>query len=507
MSVEMMCRVCLSTEKQNLLPLDETFVNNYNLLTNLNITLLDGMPQNSCQVCLDTVKSYIEFREKSITAEETLRELVYNNVKTERKLSTEDIDNYTYGNDDFPPLKSEIKEEADDTIDNFYSEYVDNVDTLLVKKDEDDVPIKRTRKRQTDTKPTKNVRKRQTVKKSTKNVKKIKTDEKPKLKENLKVENNDEWICGICPKKLEDKNDLMKHLDAHKNSTACMACGERVNSYSQLLAHRVTHVPQVKCHICDRKFRTSIYLEFHYRNLHIEEDDKNLHCNECPQVCSTPKKFTNHLNHVHSHVMRYFCDTCSKGFRCKANLKSHVQSHSTSKSYVCDSCGFSCKQRHGLYDHKIRKHMPQRVYCKKCKRPFANQLNHDKHKCTSLVTVCPICGKQFQGSNSLSRHMEVHSDVLKYECTRCPAKYRSKAALIAHTDRHDDNRTKHCEYCPAKFFSTSVLIKHRRIHTGEKPYVCKVCSKAFTGRHNLKVHMKVHGEYLVVKRDSVKQED
>ncbi|XP_047019372.1 zinc finger protein OZF-like isoform X2 [Helicoverpa zea] len=456
----MVCRVCLSTEEQNLLPLDETFINNYNLLTNLSITLLDGMPQNSCRTCLDTVKCYIEFREKSISAEETLRELVLNNVKSENKPSLEDRENSTTnGDNDDPPVKSEIKEEAYDSMDDFYSEYVENVNDIIVKKDEDeyDVPTKKRRKRLTATKPTK-LRKTLAVKKQTKSIKKTKPDKKPTLKETLEIEMNNEKMCGICPKKFEDKNDLKKHIDVHKNTRACVICGERVNSLSQLLAHRVTHIPQGqnKCFICDKKFKSSIYLEFHYRNLHIEEDDKKLYCNQCPQVCPSPKKFTDHMKHVHSHILKYFCDTCSKGFRCKSNLKSHILSHNTNKSFVCDLCGFSCKQRNGLY---------------------------------------------------LSRHMAVHSDVQKYECTRCPAKYKTKAALIAHMDRHDDNRTKQCEYCPAKFFTASVLIKHRRIHTGEKPYVCKICNKAFTGNHNLKVHMKVHGEYLVVKRDSVKQED
>ncbi|XP_047019370.1 zinc finger protein 567-like isoform X1 [Helicoverpa zea] len=507
----MVCRVCLSTEEQNLLPLDETFINNYNLLTNLSITLLDGMPQNSCRTCLDTVKCYIEFREKSISAEETLRELVLNNVKSENKPSLEDRENSTTnGDNDDPPVKSEIKEEAYDSMDDFYSEYVENVNDIIVKKDEDeyDVPTKKRRKRLTATKPTK-LRKTLAVKKQTKSIKKTKPDKKPTLKETLEIEMNNEKMCGICPKKFEDKNDLKKHIDVHKNTRACVICGERVNSLSQLLAHRVTHIPQGqnKCFICDKKFKSSIYLEFHYRNLHIEEDDKKLYCNQCPQVCPSPKKFTDHMKHVHSHILKYFCDTCSKGFRCKSNLKSHILSHNTNKSFVCDLCGFSCKQRNGLYDHKIRKHTPQRVYCKQCKRPFPNQLNYDNHKCRKVAAICPICGKEIRESNRLSRHMAVHSDVQKYECTRCPAKYKTKAALIAHMDRHDDNRTKQCEYCPAKFFTASVLIKHRRIHTGEKPYVCKICNKAFTGNHNLKVHMKVHGEYLVVKRDSVKQED
>lgn len=40
-----MCRVCLSTEKE-MLPLDETFINSYNLLTNLNVSYIIHLMYN-----------------------------------------------------------------------------------------------------------------------------------------------------------------------------------------------------------------------------------------------------------------------------------------------------------------------------------------------------------------------------------------------------------------------------------------------------------------------------
>ncbi|KAJ8721611.1 hypothetical protein PYW07_002386 [Mythimna separata] len=486
-----MCRVCLSSEKE-LVPLDETFIINYNLLTNLNITLLDGMPQYSCQTCMDTIKSFIEFREKSIIAETTLREIIYPEIKTENKTPVVEIDKSTpiYENEKVD-IKSEIKEEnydddasiLDTHFDVPFSEYEED-DNKPIIKNEDDV------------KPTK-------IKKKKRKKLKVKAS---KLLEGIANELENKWFCGICPKTFDDKTVLNDHLNSHNKDRQCDLCREQLNSLSQLLAHRLIHVPlkQSKCHICEKKYRSCMYLEHHYRNLHIEEDDTNLICGECPVTCDTPKKLSSHILQVHSSV-RYFCDICSKGFHSKINLKSHMRSHGKNKAYVCDMCGFSCKHSGGLKDHKIRKHNPARVYCKMCKRPFPSQEDHDKHKCTRKSQICPICGLQL-GNIRVSQHMRKHIDIPQYECTRCPAKYKSKGALQAHLDRHDGQKTKQCEYCPAKFYTASVLIKHRRIHTGEKPYVCKVCNKGFTGNHNLKVHMKVHGEYLIVKKNT-EQED
>ncbi|KAJ8730902.1 hypothetical protein PYW08_002315 [Mythimna loreyi] len=484
-----MCRVCLSTEKE-MLPLDETFIINYNLLTNLSINLLDGMPQYSCQTCVDTVKCFIEFREKSITAETTLREIIFSEIKAENKALVTEIEKDTtiYENEKLA-IKSEIKEENyfedasifDGNFDEALSEYEED-DNIIIKK-EDDVKLKKI----------KNKYKKLKVKAST-------------LLEGIANGLANKWFCGICPQTFDDKIELNKHLESHNKDRQCDLCREQLNSLSQLLAHRLIHVPlkQSKCHICEKKYKSCLYLEHHYRNFHIEQDDRNLFCNECPWTCNTPKKLSSHILQVHSSI-KYICDVCSKGFQSKTNLKSHIRSHGKNKAYVCDMCGFSCKHSGGLKDHKIRRHNPARVYCKKCKRPFSSQEDHDRHKCTRKSQICPICGLQL-GNVRLSQHMRKHNDSQGYECTRCPAKYKTKGALIAHQNRHDGLRTKQCEYCPAKFYTASVLIKHRRTHTGEKPYVCKVCNKGFTGNHNLKVHMKVHGEYLIVKKNS-EQED
>lgn len=57
-------------------------------------------------------------------------------------------------------------------------------------------------------------------------------------------------------------------------------------------------------------------------------------------------------------------------------------------------------------DHKIRRHSAGKVICKNCKRPFENQFDFDKHKLScfkkSKLTVCPICGRQFNRNGSVS---------------------------------------------------------------------------------------------------------
>lgn len=474
-----MCRVCLSTEKE-MYSLSETFVIQYNLLTNLNVTLLDGMPQYTCRHCTDTVKYFIEFRDKSIASETTLREIC-------SSLKSEDEKNEVRPHHLKDEIKHEIKLEkpydsdggGDNSLDNFdftFEEYEGNIKDIV--KDEDVKPKKRKKH-------------------------KVKTEKKLKTSKLIEIPEDANWSCGLCPKVFEDKDTLKTHIDVHKDQRRCELCKEHVNSLSQLLAHRLVHVSmkQFHCHICNKRYRSCMYLEHHYRTVHIDTDERSLSCKNCTSKFSTPRRLQSHMLTVHSGET-FFCDLCPKTFGNKGNIKSHMQHHMMKKSYICDLCSFSCNYASGLKDHKLRKHSESKMNCKNCTRAFATVEDYDKHKCKKKMQICNVCGLQLTGSSRLSSHMLRHTNIFKYECKRCPAKYKSKAALDAHNDRHDGIRRLQCEYCSAKFYTATVLIKHRRTHTGEKPYVCKVCNKGFTGGNNLKVHMKVHGEYLIVKKNS-----
>ncbi|XP_052756067.1 zinc finger protein 726-like isoform X2 [Galleria mellonella] len=480
------CRTCLVAEK-NMMSIDETFVNNYNVLTNLNITLCDGLPQSVCQNCLDVVKFFMEFREKSILSESTLRSIVQD-IKEEEIMSS-----FTTQNN------IKILDECNGNIKQPYDIKVEFEDNCAIA-DED---LQETFQR-FETEEVNTVIKKETEKNKTAN--KMPSKSKKMIKGKKKETTPSILICGMCENKYADKSELIKHFEIHVDNNYCQICSEKFNCWPQLFSHRLVHLPEKggKCHICGKRYATPLYLEYHYRTLHYNGETM-LQCSLCSRSYGTPRKLRSHMRSSHAEV-KYICDYCSKRFIEKSTLRTHIRSHSEKKTYVCDLCGFSCKYSTGLKSHHIRRHTAEKVICAQCKRPFENQEKCDAHKCNVHIHICPVCGKEFKLANLYNRHLNSHREVGKYKCDRCPATYKTRQALTIHINRHDGTRTKQCEFCPAKFYSASVLIKHRRTHTGEKPYVCKVCKKAFTGNHNLKVHMKVHGEYLIVKKNKDEEE-
>ncbi|XP_028168882.1 zinc finger protein 664-like isoform X4 [Ostrinia furnacalis] len=463
-----MCRACLQTENA-MIPFNETSVSCYNLLTNLNVTLFDCFPHYFCNKCAQLLISFTDFKEKSLKSETTLHEMIQH-VKPEEKYLQSESKLAFQQEVKIEVLKNECNEEEDCTV--MYDE-----PTNCCEEDE--------RKPEIDSKPDK--KKQKSSKKCQKRTK------------NTKVKTN---IKGMCNKNFIVENELRSHLETHKNNKQCQICYESFNNWPALFGHRLEHIPvkQGKCHICNKRSKSSIYMEYHYLSAHNDGQEVVLTCKVCKKNYGTPTKLRNHMMFLHSEV-KYICDYCSKGFTIKDTLKVHILTHSEHKPLVCDMCGFRCKLQTNLRAHKIRKHSLTKVKCARCQIVFVDQEKHDKHTCRLHEVMCPECGKILKHSRQLRRHRETHRLVGSHKCARCPAAFKTREALRVHTHRHDGVRTKQCDVCQAKFYSSSVLIRHRRIHTGEKPYVCTICGRGFICGGSLKVHMKVHGLFLITKKD------
>lgn len=77
-------------------------------------------------------------------------------------------------------------------------------------------------------------------------------------------------ISGLCSNSFNDKSSMSNHIESHKNDKMCLLCKEKFSEWQQLFSHRLEHV-QCKdkiCHICFKRFKSSPYLEYHYKNIH-----------------------------------------------------------------------------------------------------------------------------------------------------------------------------------------------------------------------------------------------
>ncbi|XP_034753302.1 zinc finger protein 184-like [Etheostoma cragini] len=106
-------------------------------------------------------------------------------------------------------------------------------------------------------------------------------------------------------------------------------------------------------------------------------------------------------------------------------------------------------------------------------------------------SVCNFCGDIFETKESLSDHLQCHTEV-KF-CHICCACFLKDVDLIRHVgESHPGEKPFRCNECGKAFLRKDYLVVHLRTHTGEKPYKCPFCDKSFAQRTYLCVHKRIH---------------
>ena len=175
------------------------------------------------------------------------------------------------------------------------------------------------------------------------------------------------FVCDLCGRGFKLRANLKEHVATHLNEKRheCKVCGKRFNTYSQLCMHKKTHL-EVKlftCEFCGRTFKTQPKLKDHIK-IHLNEKQhvcgicgkgyntssalsmhKRLHrekktetgkqCTVCNEVVKGGKLAFR--KHTKTHPVDYPCNSCTKRFNCKSNLKRHLEVHS-SDLHGCALC-------------------------------------------------------------------------------------------------------------------------------------------------------------------------
>ncbi|XP_046747060.1 zinc finger and SCAN domain-containing protein 12-like isoform X6 [Diprion similis] len=259
--------------------------------------------------------------------------------------------------------------------------------------------------------------------------------------------------CKVCSKTFDSEIAFRKHVAwTHKKKV----CIEENGAYV--------------CAVCD--FRSSKKSSFiaHLERQHETRSKSSLlfPCEACGFVCRSKHSLQSHFTRKHTDSYEYPCKFCSKKFKVKGDLTTHVRFHHKEKPTMCDLCGKSCRNSGSLYVHQKWAHYKPKFECHICKRRMVTQENLDQHLLLQHEKkeriMCAECGKTFNKKDSFKRHMSIHTG----------------------------NKPHLCPICSKPFARRSQLRQHLLIHTGKRPFVCDICGKAFTQKPGLICHRKTH---------------
>ncbi|XP_069102139.1 zinc finger protein 888-like [Argopecten irradians] len=354
--------------------------------------------------------------------------------------------------------------------------------------------------------------------------------------------NNQFSLCHICGKCFDRRVYLWKHLQIHNSEKqfVCHLCGMSFRQAAALVHHSKLHkaTKQFKCPVCDKRFDVRRYLVKHVRT-HVK--DNLFQCTSCDKTFRTQEYLNNHMRkHLSDKVKSNFrklpkvkevykCDVCNKIFDKQRYLSRHAKIHVEEKVYDCNICGKKFRSQdyvnsHALKMHNIKPKPRGSFSCEICQKKYSNPVwsgmkdisrpgtqketemsfqgdlsgrtMEDKSKnfdeSGEKPYIYDVCGKRFNQSQELQKHIVLHTGEKRYKCDICGKGFSQACNLQNHLRTHTGEKPYKCDICGKGFSQTGNLQRHLRTHTGEKPYKCDVCGKGFSQAGHLQKHLRTH---------------
>ncbi|XP_055523805.1 zinc finger and SCAN domain-containing protein 2-like [Wyeomyia smithii] len=140
---------------------------------------------------------------------------------------------------------------------------------------------------------------------------------------------------------------------------------------------------------------------------------------------------------------RFECTQCAKFFSTKTNLNRHLQAHDGNKPYVCPLCRKGFTQNGSLKQHMLIHQNIRPFVCSVCEQGFSQQKSltfHMRRHTNEKPFVCPHCAFAFRQKDGLKRHMLVkhtERDAKTFNCTECTMTFSTRYGLATHRKRHE----------------------------------------------------------------------
>lgn len=327
------------------------------------------------------------------------------------------------------------------------------------------------------------------------------------------VENDDETAEDDSLDADEIEQNVSKELPpvilqtGSKKILQCPKCDKSFDRIGKYECHTRVHTGEkpFECDICNQRYSTKSNLTAHRKkhNAQAAFQRKEQKCPFCNKLHASKKTLAKHVKRFHpDNVQEFFaarkkkseawrCDVCNKTFTRRPHLEEHMILHTQDKPFKCSYCEEHFKSRFARLKHQEKFHLGP-FPCDICGRQFNDTGNLKRHiECThggKRKWTCFICGKSVRERTTLKEHLRIHSGEKPHLCSICGQSFRHGSSYRLHLRVHHDDKRYECEECGKTFIRHDHLAKHRKTHSGEKAHQCEECGKCFGRRDHLSVH-------------------
>ncbi|KAM8930635.1 zinc finger and BTB domain-containing protein 41 [Pelodytes ibericus] len=299
---------------------------------------------------------------------------------------------------------------------------------------------------------------------------------------------------------------LQKNSKKELKCPKCEKVFDRVGKYE---SHTRVHTGEkpFECDICQQRYSTKSNLTVHKKRHNNETviHSKEHKCPFCSKLHASRKTLVKHVRRFHPENAQEFlaikriksegwkCDICNKSFTRRPHLEEHMILHTQDKPFKCTYCEEKFKSRFKRLKHQEKFHLGP-FPCDICGRQFNDSGNLKRHidytHGGKRKWTCFICGKSVRERTTLKEHLRIHSGEKPHLCSICGQNFRHGSSYRLHLRVHHDDKRYECDECGKTFIRHDHLTKHKKIHSGEKAHQCEECGKCFGRRDHLTVHYK-----------------
>ncbi|XP_043936189.1 zinc finger and BTB domain-containing protein 41 [Protopterus annectens] len=338
-------------------------------------------------------------------------------------------------------------------------------------------------------------------------VKEESSDEEMEQSQKHDEDDDDERVHKVLEGNFPEGLTPFLNVIGGKKMLKCPKCDKTFDRVGKYESHTRVHTGEkpFECDICHQRYSTKSNLSVHQKkhSSGVEVHKKEHKCPCCNKLHASKKTLSKHIKRFHPDNVPEFlmskkkkteswkCEVCNKSFTRKPHLEEHMILHTQHKPFKCTYCEEHFKSRFARLKHQEKFHLGP-FPCDVCGRQFNDTGNLKRHiECThrgKRKWTCFICGKSVRERTTLKEHLRIHSGEKPHLCSICGQSFRHGSSYRLHLRVHHEDKRYECGECGKTFIRHDHLTKHKKIHSGEKAHQCEECGKCFGRRDHLTVH-------------------